>query len=372
MRIVIAPDSFKGSLAAPAVAKAMATGVLRVFPTAEVHLLPLADGGEGTLEAVLVALNGERHVATVTGGHGKPLEAAWGQLADGTAVVEAAQVVGLTLPDMAAMPIASRTTAGLGELLRHCLGLGVRRFWVGLGGSATNDGGVGMLAALGVRFRDHAGKLLEPKLENLNGLAGADFSTLDPRLQECDFLLLSDVDNPLLGPAGATAVFGPQKGVLPGEVARYDRCLEKVAQAGDAWTGRKVSRQSGSGAAGGLGYAFLLLGGKFRRGAEEVGRLLGLDATLAGADWAITGEGRSDSQTLHGKAPLAVAKTAKAAGVPLTLLSGQIAPEADEALAVWFGDRLSLVSGDVTVEQAMSETAERLADLAERAARRKK
>ncbi len=372
MRIVVSPDSFKGSLTAVAAAEAIAAGVARVFPAAEIRLLPLADGGEGTLEAVLAARQGEWRQAAVTGGHGKPLEAAWGLLADGTAIVETAQVVGLTLPGMAAVPVARRTTAGLGELLRHCLDLGVRRFWVGLGGSATNDGGVGMLAALGVRFADGAGGRLEPVLENLDRLGGADFSTLDARLRECGILLLSDVDSPLLGPAGATAVFGPQKGVRPDEVARYDRCLGHLAQIGDAWAGRAASLLPGSGAAGGLGYAFQLLGGKFRRGAAELGRLLGVDAALSGADWAITGEGRSDSQTLHGKAPLAVAEMARAAGVPVTLLSGQIAPEADPSLADWFGDRLALVSGGVAVEQAMTKTAERLADLAERAARRKK
>ena len=372
MRIVVSPDSFKGSLTATAAAEAMAAGVARVFPAAEIRLMPLADGGEGTLEAALAARQGERRRTIVTGGHGKPLEAAWGLLADGAAIVEVAQVVGLPLSGMTAVPVGRRTTAGLGELLRCCLDLGVRCFWIGLGGSATNDGGVGMLAALGARFVDEAGSPLEPVLENLDRLGGADFSALDARLQECDILLLSDVDNSLLGPAGATAVFGPQKGVRPGEVAHYDRCLGRLAQTGDAWAGRAASLQPGSGAAGGLGYAFQLLGGKFRRGAAELGRLLGVDAALSGADWAITGEGRSDSQTLHGKAPLAVAEMAKAAGVPIALLSGQIAPEADRALADWFDDRLALVSGEVTVEQAMTETAERLSDLAEMAARRKK
>jgi len=371
LSIVIAPDSFKGSLTAPEAAQAMADGVRRVFPEADIRRLPLADGGEGTLDAVLAARGGERQSAVVTGAHGQPLEAAWGLLPDGTAVVEAARVVGLTLPGVAQVPVARRTTAGLGELLRQGLDRGLRRFWIGLGGSATNDGGAGLLAALGVCFMDTFGRPLEPTLEGLESLREADFSALDPRLRECEILLLSDVDNVLCGPRGATAVFGPQKGVAPDQVDMFDERLARLAEEGDYREGLQISLFPGSGAAGGLGYAFLLLGAEQGSGAEQVADLLGLDAALAGARWAITGEGRSDAQTLSGKAPLAVARRAKAAGVPVTLLSGDIDPAAREALAAWFGDCRSLVPG-VAAEEAVARAAELLADAAEEAAREMK
>lgn len=369
--LVIAPDSFKGSLTALEAAQAMAAGVRRVFPEADIRLLPMADGGEGTLDAVLAARGGERRHATVTGAHGQPLEADWGLLPDGTAVLEVARVVGLTLPGVAQVPVAKRTTVGLGELLRHGLDQGLRRFWVGLGGSATNDGGAGLLGALGVRFADAFDRSLAPTLDGLETLREADFSGLDPRLRECEIRLLSDVDNVLCGPAGATAVFGPQKGVAPDQVEDYDLRLARLAQAGDTREGLKVSLFPGSGAAGGLGYAFLLLGAEYASGAEQVADLLGLDAALAGARWAITGEGRSDAQTLSGKAPLAVARRAKAAGVPVTLLSGDIAPAAREALDAWFDDCRSLVPG-VAAAEAMARAAELLADAAEEAAREMK
>lgn len=369
LRIVIAPDSFKGSLSALEAAQSMAEGVRRVFPAAETRLLPLADGGEGTLDAVLAARGGERHSVLVTGGHGRALAAAWGQLPDGTAVLEAAQVVGLTLPGMTEVPVARRTTTGLGELLRHVLDRGLRRFWIGLGGSATNDGGVGLLAALGARFFDGANRPLGPTPADLEFLGEADFSSLDPRLKECEILLLSDVDNVLCGPRGATAVFGPQKGVKSEEVAVFDQRLRQLAELADDWKGRRFSLLPGSGAAGGLGYAFLLLGGEYRSGAEEMADLLGLDAALARADWAFTGEGRSDAQTLSGKAPLALARRAKAAGVPATLISGTVDPAARNALSAWFGDCLSLEAGGISTTEAMVRAKGLLADAAEGAAR---
>lgn len=369
LRIVIAPDSFKGSLSALEAARAMAAGVRRVLSDAEIRLLPMADGGEGTLDAVLAACGGERRSVTVTGGHGLPVEAAWGLLPDGTAVLEAAQVVGFTLPGMGEVPVARRTTAGLGELLCHGLDCGLRRFRIGLGGSATNDGGTGLLMAFGARFLDGAGRPLAPTLESLDFLDGADFSALDPRLKECEILLLSDVDNALCGPRGATAVFGPQKGVKPEEVAVFDQRLLRLAEVADEWKGLRLSLLPGSGAAGGLGYAFLLLGADYVSGAEEVAHLLGLDAALAQADWALTGEGRSDAQTLSGKAPLAVARRAKAAGVPVTLVSGAVAPEARGALSAWFYACLSLASDDVSVPAAMADAAALLADAAETAAK---
>jgi glycerate kinase len=372
MKVIVAPDSFKGSLSALAAAQAMAQGVRRVWPDAVIRLLPMADGGEGTLDAVLAACAGGRLEAEVTGAHGCPLQAGYALLADGTALIEVAQVVGLTLPGVCEVAVAERSTRGIGELIRLCLDQGVRRLWIGLGGSATNDGGVGMLAALGARFLDRSGAPIEPTLRGLADFHRADFSGLDPHLADCELHILTDVSNPLCGEQGATAVFGPQKGVHLEEVVRFDARLDHFGTAGDRWLGRFLSSQPGTGAAGGLGYALQLLGGRYRSGAEAVCQLLGLDAALEGADWVITGEGCSDSQTLQGKAPWVVAQHAHRQSVPVSLVSGGIAEEAKAQLAESFDGCFALAGEDVGVERAMREAASLLVDRVEEAGRAKK
>ncbi|MBU1691510.1 MAG: glycerate kinase [Gammaproteobacteria bacterium] len=372
MVVAIAPDSFKGSLSALAAAQAMAQGVRRVWPEAVIRLLPMADGGEGTLDAVLAACGGRRLEAEVTGAHGYPLQAAYALLATGTALIEVAQMVGLTLPGVREVAVAERSTRGIGELIRLCLDQGVRRLWIGLGGSATNDGGVGMLAALGVRFLDRSGTPVEPTLHGLANVHRFDFSGLDPRLADCELNLLTDVINPLCGEQGATAVFGPQKGVLSAEIARFDERLQRFGAAGDRWLGSFLSSQPGTGAAGGLGYALQLLGGHYHSGAEAVCHLLGLDAALEDADWVITGEGRSDSQTLQGKAPWVVAQHAHRQGVPVSLVSGCIAEEAKAQLSVSFDGCFALAGEGAGVELAMREAASLLVDRVEEAGRAKK
>ncbi|BAN34173.1 glycerate kinase [Sulfuricella denitrificans skB26] len=372
MVVVIAPDSFKGSLSALAAAQAMAQGVRRVWPEAVIRLLPMADGGEGTLDAVLAGCGGRRLEAEVTGAHGYPLQAAYALLAAGTAVIEVAQVVGLTLPGVREVAVAERSTRGVGELIRLCLDQGVHRLWIGLGGSATNDGGVGMLAALGARFLDRSGAPIEPTLHGLADFHRADFSGLDSRLADCELHLLTDVINPLCGEHGATAVFGPQKDVLSAEIARFDERLHRFSAAGDRWLGSFLSSQPGSGAAGGLGYALQLLGGRYYSGAETVCQLLGLDAALEGADWVVTGEGRSDSQTHQGKAPWVVAQHAHRQGVPVSLVSGCIAEAAKAQLSVRFDGCFVLAGEDIGVELAMREATSLLVDRVEEAGKAKK
>jgi len=367
--IVIAPDSFKGSLSALEAAQAMARGVRRVWAAAEIRLLPMADGGEGTLDAVLAATGGRRLQVTVTGAHGKPVAVAYGQLDDGAAVIEVAQVVGITLPGVREVPVVERTTWGVGELMRHCLDLGVRRIWVGLGGSASNDGGVGMLAALGAQFLADSGAVIVPTLSGLAEFETADFSGLDPRLKSCKIILLTDVSNPLCGERGATAVFGPQKGVLPAEIGSFDERLHRFGAACDRWFKRDLSGQPGTGAAGGLGYALQLLGARYGSGAEALCGLLGLDDALVGADWVITGEGGSDAQTLQGKVPFVVAQHARRSGVPVTLISGNIEAGALARLSDYFDGCFSLVSEEVSVHQAIRAAADLLVDRTECAAR---
>lgn len=335
-RFVIAPDSFKGTLSARQAAEAIREGLSAHWPSAQFVLLPMADGGEGTLDAILAACPGERRTIAVTLADGRTAPVEYGVLSDGgspRAVIEVARVVGFT--EAPASSIWARSTVGIGELVLHCLDQGIRQFIVGLGGSSTNDGGVGMLAALGLRMVDSSGGVLAGRLDQLERMQGLDFSALDPRLGDARFSVFSDVTNPLCGPDGATATFGPQKGVKPDELSIIDSLLARFAAAADVWFAQNaakpglepLSSRAGAGAAGGLGYAFQLLGGRIESGAAAVGELLGLKAACQGADWVITGEGRSDGQTLRGKVPAHVAETARGAGAKVALLSGCLAEE---------------------------------------------
>ena len=369
MKILIAPDSFKGTLSALEAARAIEMGIKRVLPEANTQCLPLADGGEGTLDALLFAGPGERKTAWVTDANGDLIEASYGALNETHStliVLEAAQVVGLS---QARINVAQRTTRGLGELLQQCLDHSARRFLIGLGGSSTNDGGAGLLAALGVRLLDARGNTIEPSPQGLATLDRVDFSGLDARLAESDITVLTDVDNPLCGPTGATAIFGPQKGVLPEQVRLFDQAIAQFARLCDAWAGSAVSQQAGAGAAGGLGYALMLLGAKRRLGAEVVCETMQLDAHLGNADWLITGEGKSDAQTLHGKLPLVAANHAHAMRVPVILLSGDIAAESRVLLEQKFVGCFSVVDAEVTLDGALRDPARRLTDRSETVAR---
>jgi glycerate kinase len=365
--VVVAPNSFKGSVSATDAAAAIAAGVRRVWPDAELRLCPMADGGEGTLDAVISA-GGERRTARVSGAAGAPVDAAYGLIANDTAIIESAQVVGLTDSGATAHPVERRSTRGLGELLRVLLDSEVRRFVVGLGGSSTNDGGAGLLSALGLALFDASGRSVEPTPAGLKSLSRVDASALDARLAAARITILSDVDNPLCGERGATAIFGPQKGVAPRSVALIDARLARFADLAEAAVGRRAKDSPGAGAAGGLGFAFLLAGGELRSGAEVVADLLGLDAALDGADWLITGEGHTDRQTLLGKAPLVAARRAAAKRVPATLISGGIDRSALPELSRHFAGCHSIVFGPTTLEACVTDAAGLLADRAEQLA----
>jgi len=369
--VVIAPDSFKGSLAAPAICAAIARGLARVWPDVEIRACPMADGGEGTLDAVL-SRGGERKTREVTGAGGKTRTAAYGivDAAEGaTAIVEAAEIVGITDPDGMALDVTARSTAGVGEMIRALLDAGVRRFMIGVGGSSTNDGGAGMLTALGIKLVDDAGRAVSPTPRGLAGAAHADASGLDRRLSESAITIMSDVNNPLCGERGATAVFGPQKGVRPGDVATIDATLSRYAALVEGAVGRRVAEKPGAGAAGGLGFALQLAGASFRSGAEVVADLIGLDRALLGATWAFSGEGRSDRQTLLRKAPFVVAERARAAGVPITLLSGAVDAAALPELSKVFSGCFALPSGPMSLADCIAGADALLADRAEQIAR---
>jgi glycerate 2-kinase len=373
-RIVVAPDSFKGSLSAPEVCAALARGLMRVSPSIDVVACPMADGGEGTLDAVLAAVGGagRRQNMSVHGAGGDKVDAAYGMLAspDGpTAVLEAAQVVGITDAAGMAAPVGKRTTAGLGELIRALLDQDVRRFMIGVGGSSTNDGGAGMLGELGLALLDARGKLIAPGPDGLATLDRVDASGLDARLNACAITIMSDVNNPLTGSRGATAIFGPQKGVLPAQQAPFDAAIARFATLAEAATGRRATGAPGAGAAGGLGFALQLIGGAFESGAAVVAGLIGLDAALAQADWAITGEGRSDAQTLLRKAPFVVVERARAQGVPVTLISGAIDSASLPELGAHFAGCFGLPNGPSTLEQCIANAEALLADRAEQIGR---
>jgi glycerate kinase len=262
--------------------------------------------------------------------------------------------------------VTSRSTRGLGEQIGALLDRGVRRFMIGLGGSSTNDGGAGLLAALGVRFVDTDGRDVAPTPGGLARLAHADASALDARLGQCEITIMSDVNNPLAGARGATAIFGPQKGVAPERVGPIDATLARYAAIVEAALGRRASERPGAGAAGGLGFALMLAGGTMRSGAEVVADLIGLDAALDGADWAITGEGKSDAQTLLAKAPSVVADRARALRVPVSLLSGAVDAASLPALHARFaGGCFALPAGPATLDACMRDAAALLADRAE-------
>jgi glycerate 2-kinase len=366
--VVIAPDSFKGSLSAEQVAQAVASGITRARPDVIVRICPMADGGEGTLDAMLTG-GGERRILTVRGAAGPVREAATGLLGDGSAIIETAEIVGITDPVGMGVPVQARSSRGMGEAIRALLDVGVRRFFVALGGSSTNDGGAGLLAGLGMKLFDAQGEELEPTPEQLARLARIDVSQLDARLADASFVGMSDVDNPLTGEHGATAIFGPQKGVKPEQIASVDAALARFADLLEPALQRTARNLPGAGAAGGLGFALHMLGAQFEPGAETVARQIGLDAALDGADWLITGEGRSDVQTLHGKAPFIACAHARALGVPATLLSGAVDSSALPRLAEHFSGCFSPAPGPITLEVAIRDAAQLLANEAEQLTR---
>ncbi|UJJ33230.1 glycerate kinase [Halopseudomonas maritima] len=369
MKVVIAPDSFKESLSARAVAQAIAAGWARVYPDAELLLCPMADGGEGTVDALLSATGGTLQQTRVSGPLGDPVEAHWGLLPDAQAIIEMAEASGLHRVEAARRDVLAASSFGTGELIRAALDAGVRRIVLGLGGSATNDGGAGLLAALGVRFLDVQGAELPPGGAALARLRQIDLTGLDTRLAQVEVMVAADVDNPLCGPRGASAVFGPQKGASAEQVAQLDAALGHYADVMAATLGEDLRDQPGVGAAGGLGFAArAVLRAGFRPGVELVAELSGLAQAVQGADLVITGEGRLDGQSLHGKTPVGVARIARAAGVPVIALAGSLGDGYQRLYAEGIGAAFSLAPGPLSLEQAMQQAADQLraraADLA--------
>jgi glycerate 2-kinase len=356
MKIVIAPDSYKESLTALEVAIEIEAGFRAVFPDAEYVKLPMADGGEGTLAAMVAAMRGTLVEVDVTGPLGEPVTACYGLTGDGTtAVIEMAAASGLSLVAPHLRNPLKTTTRGTGELIKAALDAGISHLIIGIGGSATNDGGAGMLQALGVRLLDLGGCEIKFGGGELANLDRIDISSMDTRLEACRIEAACDVNNPLTGPKGASAIFGPQKGATQEMVSQLDASLARYAGLISRDLGVQVDTVPGAGAAGGMGAALLaFFGAQLRPGIEIIIEAVGLEAHVRNADLVITGEGRIDSQTILGKTPIGVARMAKRYGKPVIGIAGCLASDAGVVHEYGIDAVFSVLSRAGSVEEALA------------------
>lgn len=361
MNVIVAIDSLKGSLSSLQAGAAAKAGILRAIPDATVSVKPVADGGEGTVTALVSGLSGEGVTIPVTGPLGETVEATYGILPDHTAVIEMAEAVGLPLVPAEKRNPMNTTTYGVGEMILHALDEGCRSFIIGIGGSATNDGGTGMLRALGCRFRKADGSEIALGAQELSELATIETEALDPRLKESHFSIACDVTNPLCGPSGASYIFAPQKGADPATVQKLDAALAHLADIIAATLGTDLREYPGAGAAGGLGFAFAsYLNGTLRPGVDIVLDAVLPESELRAADIVVTGEGSFDGQTAMGKAPVGIARRAKACGCKVIVLAGSV--EHSGARATQQNPPLidavfPILPGVLTLEEAMREEA---------------
>jgi glycerate kinase len=356
MKIVVAPDSFKGSLTAVDAAEAMAAGARRVFPDAEIIRLPVGDGGEGTADALVAATGGRLERRRVQGPLGEPVEATFALLGDGeTALVEMAAASGLNLIPEARRDPKVTTTYGTGELIGAALASGARCLIVAIGGSATNDGGAGAMAALGARFLDDAGRPLPPGGAALARLARIDLTGFR-RPEACvRVVIASDVTNPLCGPHGASAIYGPQKGATPDDVRLLDAALDHYAAIVRRDVGRDIRDTPGAGAAGGLGAGLVaFLGAEMRRGIHLVLEAIRFEERLRGVDLVLSGEGKIDGQTAAGKTLSGIGEACRRAGVPLIAFAGALADDLPDLEALGIGGVAALPSRPMPLAEAVA------------------
>ena len=371
MLVVIAPQSFKGSVSGPDAARAIQEGVLRVFSDAETDLVPVADGGDGTLDALVEATSGRTFSSRVSGPLRQPVRARWGVMGDGkTAVIEMAQASGLALLPYKDRNPRHTTTYGTGQLIKRALDRGYRRIIVGMGGSATNDGGVGMACALGAKFYDAKGRTLPPGGAALTRLTAIDVEGLHPALKRTEIIAASDVENPLCGPEGASAVYGPQKGAGARTVRSLDKALQRYASVLRESLGMNVADRPGAGSAGGLGAGLMAFcRGEVQSGIDIVCEVLDFDARLKGADLVITGEGRLDSSTVYNKAPVGVARRAAPLGIPVIALAGILGRGFEAVYDHGISAAMCIVDRPLSMRVSVARTSEMLASAAERAMR---
>ena len=371
MKIVIAPDSFKGSLTALEAAMAIENGIKKALPNSDTVLVPVADGGEGTMDSLVAATKGHKVEVMVKGPLIEPILAAYGVLGDKeTCVIEMASASGLILLESHQRNPMLTTTFGTGELIKRAMDDGYRKFILAIGGSATNDGGIGMLQALGMRLLDEHGETVGYGGAEVGKIVKVEEEDFDPRIDDCDFLIASDVQNPLIGLTGATHVFGPQKGATPEMVTELDRYLSDWADLIEKKKGIRLHNKPGAGAAGGIGGAFqAFFPAKMKRGIDIVIEYTMLEEKLAGAACVFTGEGQIDSQTASGKTPLGVSQAAKKREIPVFVISGSIGDGIHELYQHGITSVHSIVNAPMTLQEAINQSDELLAFTAEQVIR---
>ena len=362
MKVILAPDSFKDSLSARKVAQAIAQGWQQVFPDSEVILCPMADGGEGSIEAVLDNCQGQWREHVVQGPLGEPVNAKWGWLAtQKIAIIEMAQASGIQLIKPSQRDATRSSTFGTGQLILAALDAGAKEIILTIGGSATNDAGAGLLHALGAQLLDAQGQPLPAGGLALKDVAKIDLSHFDRRIQHTRFLLAADVNNPLCGENGASHIFGPQKGASPEQVLQLDQALAHFADLSAHLLGTDKRHEPGAGAAGGLGFAAKsYFNAEFKAGVEVIAELNQLSSKIQGADWVITGEGKMDGQTLSGKTVFGVAQIAQASQVPVIVVAGTLGQNYQALYQHGVTAAFSLTSGPMTLEDACDHAAQLL------------
>lgn len=368
MKIIIAPDSFKGSLSALEVCENIEKGIRKVFYTAEIVKVPMADGGEGTVQSLVDATGGKFIKLKVKGPLLKEVNAFYGILGDGnTAVIEMASASGLTLLTKEERNPMKTTTYGTGQIIKHALDMGCRNIIIGIGGSATNDGGAGMAKALGIKLLDGNGDEIDFGGGNLNRLQTIDLSEIDGRIKQCNIMVACDVDNPLCGEKGASYIFGAQKGADENMISTLDKNLLHYAEIIERYLGVSIKDYPGAGAAGGLGGGLLaFLNAKLQSGINIVIKTTSLEEKIKGADLVITGEGMIDYQTQYGKTPYGVAKLAKKYNIPVIAIAGGIGKGAEELYSKAFDSIFSIVDKPMQLEESIENSKLLLQKTAER------
>jgi len=367
MKIIIASDSYKGSNTSMRVAELIEEGARAVFPEAEYIKIPIADGGEGTVEALTSGLGGRIERVRVRDALGRPIDSFYGVL-DGKAVMEMAAASGLPLLAKSERNPLMASTFGTGQLLLAALNAGYRNITIGIGGSATNDGGAGMASALGYRFLDAEGRELPGGGAALARLTRLDDSKINPLLREAKISVACDVDNPLLGPNGASAVYGPQKGADKAAVEELEAALTNFANVVERWKGSELRKNPGAGAAGGLGFGLMAFcNARMESGINTILNLVDFENQLEGADLVITGEGRIDGQSIRGKVPVGVAMRAKKCGIPVLAIVGDIGADAKRVFKYGIDSIMSTVDRAMGKDEAMARSSEALRDAAQRA-----
>lgn len=368
MKIVIASDSYKGSLDSSQVNEAMRKGILRVFEDAEIICIPIADGGEGTVDAVMTCCGGSYCYEMVTGPDGREVIARYGILPDKSAVIEMAAASGLPLvQDVTPDTVMNSTTYGTGQLIASALDKGCRKIYIGIGGSATNDGGIGMLQALGVSFLDADNREVGFGGKYLDKIARIDISNLDPRIRETELVVMSDVTNPLCGENGAAVVYGPQKGATEEEIAILDKGLAQFAELICQMNLPDIRNLPGAGAAGGLGGGLVsFLGAEIRPGIKAILEIADFEKSVQWADLILSGEGRIDGQSANGKVVSGIAEIAGKYNVPVIAICGSVEKDAREIFEKGISGMEAAVCRPVTLEKAMEEAEQNVIDAAER------